>query len=274
MGDELKVDIIVTSNNNSEFNPQLLISNLSEYQLNFSKLCYEQKSTDVDKIENLKRAITSDSDVILAMRGGSGATRLMDKLKELPKLSKPKTFVGYSDLTVLLNYLNKDKLFTCIHGPMASKLTSPKQTEKFRAAINHRDVIFKKEASWLVAGQLQGCVVGGNLLLTVNSIGTFYQPEFKDKILLIEEIDEPIEKIDRMFAQLRDSNILKEVRGIILGNFNNCGDQEELNKLFEFYFGCLNIPVLCNLNLGHIEDSDYIYLHTELRIDESGIYYD
>lgn len=269
----MKVDIIVTSNNKPDYNPDFLQSTLNDWQFNVSKLCFEQKSQDWAKVENLQAAMTSDSDIILAMRGGSGATRLMTNLQTVPHPSKPKIIVGYSDLTVLLNYLNRDPQVTCIHGPMAFELTTASRIAKFKAAVAKRDVKFKQPAKWLVPGEIKGCVVGGNLLLIINSIGTFYQPEFKNKILFIEEIDEPIDKLDRMFAQLRDANILHGVRAIILGNFNNCASPEQLEQLFTDYFGHLNIPVLTNLNLGHIDDSDYIHLNTPLKIDENGIEY-
>lgn len=269
----MKLEVIVTSNNSSDFNPELLQADFAQNEMLISNLCYQQKSTDEDKIENIISAITSDSDVILAMRGGSGATRLMSSLRTLPVLTKEKQFVGYSDLTVLLNYLNKDCNFRCIHGPMAFELTTSQRIDKFRAALMQTDVIFDKPAKWLNKGVIEGQVVGGNLMLVTDSIGTFYAPQFKDKILLLEEIAEPLDKLDRMFAQLRDSDILANCRAIILGNFNDCGSQEEIVNLFEIYLKNLNIPVLYNLNLGHIDESDYIHLHTNLRIDECGIYY-
>ncbi len=269
----MTIDIIVTSNNNEEFGPQLLVDTIGSDQINISKLCYEKKSTDGDKVKNIKEALTSDSDVILAMRGGSGITRI---IKDLPKnkiTKKHKIFVGYSDLTAVLNYFNHTQDITCIHGPMAFELTTEKRITKFINCLSKQDVIFEIAAKWLVPGELQGQVVGGNLMLVSNAIGTFYQVDTNDKILLIEEIDEPIDKIDRMFAQLRDSKILDGLRGIVLGNFKDCASNELLLELFEYYFKDLNIPVLYDVNLGHIDDSDYIYLNTDLKIDQSGIYY-
>ncbi len=272
MVDSMKINIIVTSNNNEDFNPQLLQTEL-ECDFNISPLCYETKSSDTDKVGNILSALTDDGDVILAMRGGSGLTRLMAKLDCLPKLSKPKTFVGYSDLTALLNYLNKDQYFNCIHGPMAFEITTKKRVDKFAKALKKADVTFAKPAQWLVPGTISGQVVGGNLMLVTDAIGTFYQPDFYDKILLLEEIDESLEKLDRMFAQLRDTGVLSDVRAIILGNFKNCCSQSELEQLFANYLSELAIPVLYELNLGHIDDSDYVWLHTELKIDQDGIYY-
>ncbi len=269
----MEINVIVTSNNSDDFNVKNLTEYIESATFNISPLCYEQHSTDQDKIANIKESFSNSSDVILAMRGGSGATRLMDRLRELPKPTKHKTFVGYSDLTVLLNYFQKFENITLIHGPMAFELTTSSQINKFLKALDKQDVIFEKEAKWYKKKELNGEVIGGNLMLTVDMLGTFYEPDFYNKILLIEEINEPIDKLDRMFARLRDSGKLLEISGIILGNFKNCATEHQLKELFDNYLANLDIGILYDVNLGHIEDSDYIQLYTKLQIDETGIYY-
>lgn len=269
----MNANIIVTSNNSDDFSLDYLQANCSQINFIANKCCFEDDSKDEDKIQSLIEALTSDNEIILAMRGGSGATRLMNQLHNLEKPLVAKKFVGYSDLTVLLNYLNKFDNIELIHGPMAFELTTSKRIEKFIAALNKEDVIFETKAKWYNENQLSGQVIGGNIMLFTDSIGTFYQPNHKGKILLIEEIDEDIKKLDRMFAQLRDSNILNELSGIILGNFKECATKEELLNLFDIYLSELDIGILMDVNLGHVEDSDYIHLHTDVHIDETGIYY-
>ncbi|WOO89348.1 LD-carboxypeptidase [Mollicutes bacterium LVI A0078] len=269
----MNIDIIVTSNNSQDFNNQLLETKLEEHTFNVSALCYQAKSTDDDKVSNIKTSLNNDSEVIVAMRGGSGLTRLMAALKAIEISSSPKTFVGYSDLTALINWLPTVSNIKTIHGPMAFELTSESRIAKFANALSNTNVIFDKPATWLVKGNLSGQVVGGNMMLVTDSLGTFYEPDFNNKLLLLEEVDEPIDKLDRMFAQLRDTGVLNQVQGILLGNFKNCATDIELQTLFETYLVPLDIPVLYNLNLGHIDDSDYISLYTDLCIDENGIYY-
>lgn len=269
----MNANIIVTSNNSEDFSVDYLQANCKQINFIPSKCCFEEQSSDSDKIDSLVTALESDNEIILAMRGGSGATRLMNKLTNLEKPSTPKKFIGYSDLTVLLNYLNKFDNIDLIHGPMAFELTTEKRIDKFIAALNKEDVVFETRAKWYNKKQLTGQVIGGNIMLFTDSIGTFYQPNHKGKILLIEEIDEEIKKLDRMFAQLRDSNVLGELSGIILGNFKDCATKEELLNLFDIYLKDLDIGILMDVNLGHVDDSDYIYLHTDVHIDETGIYY-
>lgn len=268
----MEVDVIVTSNNSDDFSIEYLNNN-SNHTYNPSPYCFEAKTADRDKVQNLADSFKSKSQIVLAMRGGAGATRLMHDVITIEGPTIPKKFIGYSDLTVFLNYFNKYDNIELIHGPMAFELTTEKRINKFEAAIAKQDVTFEKPANWLVPGTLKGQVIGGNMMLVTDMLGTFYEPDFENKILLLEEIDEPIDKLDRMLAQLRDNGALYEISGVVLGNFKNCASEEELQTLFNYYLSDLNVPVLYNVNLGHIDDSDYIYLHTDLKIDESGIYY-
>lgn len=269
----MEIDVVVTSFNETNFASQNLIDNLSEYKLNFDKACFQENSSDREKLASVISAFTSDSDVIWALKGGAGCTRLMPMLADLPMPKKDKIFIGYSDLTVLLNHFQKYSNMRLIHGTMANKLTTDKAIRKFKAALNKEDVIFEKRGKWLVNGKLEGEVIGGNLLVLTDMLGTFYEPDFTDKILLIEEIGEETEKIDRMFAQLRDSGKLGLIKGVILGQFTDCEGDKERQKIFEYYLKDLGCGVLYDINIGHVEDSDFIELHTPLKIDDTGIYY-
>ncbi|WOO87558.1 LD-carboxypeptidase [Mollicutes bacterium LVI A0039] len=269
----MKADIIVTSNNSVNFNYNYLQENCRAIDFQPSLCCFEAKTSDLDKVDNIKAAMASPNQIILALRGGAGATRLMNQLQDLKPPSCPKIFIGYSDLTVLLNYLQKFEHIQLIHGPMAFELNSVKQIEKFQNALSKQDVVFEQPAKWYKQKPIGGKVIGGNLMLMVDMLGTFYEPDFQNKVLLIEEIDEAIDKLDRMFARLRDSGKLAQISGIILGNFNNCASKSELKILFDTYLSDLDIGILYDVNLGHVSDSDYIHLHTDLKIDETGIYY-
>lgn len=269
----MRADIIVTSNNSKSFNLSYLQQNCPSIEFIPSLCCFEAQTSDNDKVSNLQEALTNQNQIILALRGGAGATRLMNRLKDLNNPPVAKTFVGYSDLSVLLNYFQKFDNITSIHGPMAFELNSQKRINKFLDAIAREDVVFEKPARWYNHKPISGHVIGGNLMLITDSLATYYQPDFTNKILLIEEIDEGIDKLDRMFAQLRDSGKLAVVSGIILGNFNNCASETELKQLFDYYLSDLDIGILCDVNLGHVADSDYIHFHTDLAIDEYGIYY-
>lgn len=269
----MEIDVIVTSFNEKNFNSQKLVEDLSEYKINFNKLCFQEKSKDKDKVAGMISAFASDSDVIWALKGGGGCTRLMPMLADLPMPKRDKIFVGYSDLTVLLNHFQKYSNMRLIHGTMANKLTTEKSMRKFKDALNREDVIFEKRAKWLVNGKLEGQVIGGNLLVLTDMLGTFYEPDFTDKILLIEEIGEEIAKIDRMFAQLRDSGKLSLIKGVILGQFTDCQGEKERMQIFEYYLKNLGVGILYDVNIGHVTDSDFIELHTSLKIDDTGIYY-
>lgn len=270
----MKVDIVITSSVNPNVDIEYLKIIDSENQYFISPYCLETKVSDEQKVQSLATAITDDSDIILAVRGGSGAPRLMPLIKDIPLAEKEKILIGYSDLTVLLNYLHKDPKISMLHGPMARDLHSKNQIDKYLKALKGENVTFDQPAKWLVEKPIIGEVIGGNLMVLGNMIGTFYQPDFTDKVLLIEEISEDIEIIDRYLTKLRDSGSLDKLRGVIIGSFCKCPFKlEDILPTLEYYFKPLNIGVLYDVNLTHNDNSDYIYLHKLLEIDENGIYY-
>ena len=115
-----------------------------------------------------------------------------------------------------------------------------------------------------------GVLVGGNLSLIDVMIGTPYQIDFKDKILLIEETNEPLYKVDRMLQKLRLSNILSELKGIVIGSITYKGDM--LNdygyfELFKEFLKPLNIPVLYGLPIGHVSPRLTVPIGAEVEID-------
>ncbi len=269
----MNIDIIVSSSNQDEFDTSYIREQLSEHTLHISKCCYEKKSKDEDKVIELANVLRNDHEIILALRGGAGATRLMNDIANLEFEVKNKTLIGYSDLTVLLNYFSKYENMTLIHGPMAFELKDELAISKFKGALTKSDVKFAKKAKWYNQKELIGEVVGGNLTLIAGMMGTFYELDVERKILLIEEIDEPLDKLDRMFAQLRDSGKLTSLSGIVLGTFTKCVSNDELISLFDQYLSDLDVGILYDVNLGHVKHSDYIHLYTKLTIDEAGIKY-
>jgi len=91
--------------------------------------------------------------------------------------------------------------------------------------------------------------------------GTNFLPDFDKSILMLEDINEPPYKVDRMLNQLRIAKVIKKVKGVILGRFVNCYEPDEmknsltLNEVIEDYFHSLKIPVIYNFKHGHIKDN-------------------
>ena len=233
--------------------------------------------TDQERLHDL-HSMFLDAKIagIWCARGGYGCGRLLPFIA-YPLIKKhPKVLVGFSDITALLQAINKKTGLVGFHGPVASsdftdytkeyltkilvepqkRLTIPisKQNEE----LGKTDKIY--QSSVIREGRATGKIIGGNLSLLAPLAGTKYQPDIKGKLLFIEEIGESPYRIDRMLTQLRQSYLLREAAGIILGVFKGCEAEEGsrslslLETLKDRLFD-LNIPVLYGASFGHIADN-------------------
>lgn len=210
----------------------------------------------------------SDKEIngIICLRGGYGASRLLDKVDFQLIRKNPKVFVGYSDITALHIAMNQISNLVTFHGPMAasdiaSGLDEFSKKEFLRAIIDKRpmDNICNPsgiEVECIVGGKASGLITGGNLALITATMGTPYEIDTKGKILFLEEIGEPPEKVERMLAQLALAGKLEEANGIILGDWNNC-EAENLEKslslinVFKDIIIPYKKPTIYNLKAGH-----------------------
>lgn len=204
-------------------------------------------------------------DGIICMRGGYGTPRILDLIDYNIIRSNPKVFVGYSDITALHIAFNQLADLVTFHGPMISS----DMIDGF--SIFSKDSLLKtimgepieilnnpkgEEIITINEGIAKGRIIGGNLSLIADTIGTPYEIDLKGKILFIEEISEEPYNIDRMLNQLRLSKKLEESEGIILGDFNDCDPKkyEESLSLLDViydYFKPLGKPCIYNFQSGH-----------------------
>ena len=218
---------------------------------------------------------------IICLRGGYGTIRILDLLDYSLIRKNPKVFVGYSDITALHIAINKLSNLVTFHGPMAASdligdisdfslnsLYNSIFNEQFNPSIENP----LEDLKAINGGVAEGEIIGGNLSLIVSTIGTPYEIDTKGKILFIEEIGEEPYRIDRMLTQLRLSNKLQEVEGIILGNFNNCSPEDPdmsltLEEVIDNIIKPLNKPTLLNLQAGHCEPTITIPFGVKARLD-------
>lgn len=220
-------------------------------------------ATDQVRADDVNRMFADDGvDGIICMRGGYGTPRLLD-LIDYPLIEKhPKVFVGFSDITALHGAINQNSKLVTFHGPMAYNVPAWDQftKETFISAVNIVDTYDLhnppgEEILTITEGMGEGKLVGGNLSLITAMMGTDYELDTKDKILFIEEIGEPIYKIDKMLTQLLMAGKLEHCSGIVFGDFHNCQkehyDDFDLMELIKDRVGALEIPCVCNVKSGH-----------------------
>jgi muramoyltetrapeptide carboxypeptidase len=174
----------------------------------------------------------------------------------------PKVVVGFSDITALQLALWRGARLATVHGPGAAWLderTPAASAESLRSALTTAAPVTVKRdqaeetAPVVVPGVARGTLLGGNLSLLGSSVGTADMPDLTGAILLIEEVDEPPYKVDRMLTHLRRAGVLARIAGVAVGQFTNCADRWDVPvaAVLAERLGDLGVPVLGGLPIGH-----------------------
>jgi muramoyltetrapeptide carboxypeptidase len=230
--------------------------------------------TDAQRAADVNAMFADDGVAgILAMTGGSGCNRIVDQLDYALIRRKPKFFGGYSDLTSLVNAIQRQTGLVTFHAPVASSEWNDYSVQAFKAIVMNAeaavlrnpvaragdDLIVRDERiSTLRGGRARGTLLGGNLTVLASLAGTPYFPELRGAILFLEDINEYIYRIDRCLSTLRLSGGLAQVAGVVLGRFSNCNPGEgygslTLDEVFDDYFLPLGVPVYRGAAIGHIK---------------------
>ncbi|WP_281657682.1 LD-carboxypeptidase [Halobacillus sp. Cin3] len=199
---------------------------------------------------------------VVCANGGFGTAKIAPMIDYEKIQSNPKIFWGYSDITYLLNAIQKSTDLVTFHGPMvASDLNDEqrtKETESSFSPLFTKEIMtydsHKSALNTLVHGTGEGHLVGGNLTLLTNGLGTPYQVDTKGAILLIEEVGEPAFLVDLKLTHLKQAGVFDEVQGVVLGNFHEeSAEGLELRKVLQNFFVSASFPVVDNFHFGHCQ---------------------
>ncbi len=161
---------------------------------------------------------------IMALRGGFGSMRIVDKINYQAIRKRPKIFIGFSDITVLLSAINKKSGIIPLHGPVLSSLAKI-DTESLnslqKALLGQQNELKNKENIILKGGSARGHLLPGNLTTLLHLLRTPWEPQWQQAILMIEDVGEPLYKLDRMITQLHHSGILSKISALIMGTFSD-----------------------------------------------------
>jgi muramoyltetrapeptide carboxypeptidase len=166
-----------------------------------------------------------DVKAIMAMSGGYGSQRILPLLDFDIIRQNSKSLVGFSDTTALQLGIYQQTGLTACTG-FTFRDTDPGKPDPLVAhtliscLMGHSYVV--TEGSTLYPGIVEGRLICGTLSLIVALLGTPYQPNFKDSILLIEEVWAEPFQVDSMLTQLKQAGVLKQVAGLIFGQFVEC----------------------------------------------------
>ncbi|TPG40447.1 LD-carboxypeptidase [Sphingomonas koreensis] len=197
-------------------------------------------------------------DAIWFGRGGYGSNRLLELvMPELGPAARDKAYLGYSDCGFLLGALYARRIGRPVHGPMVIDIN--------RAG---GDVTVTRALAWLTAQARQGLepdlagrpAAAFNLAILTSMIGTSWLPDLTDHVLMIEEVSEPLYRIDRMLFQLAHATQLKGIAGVRLGairdvQLNDPPFGESPEEMIVRWCGEMGVPYLGRAAIGHDADN-------------------
>lgn len=213
-------------------------------------------------------------EAVLFARGGYGFVRIIDKLDFTKFLRHPKWLVGFSDVTVLHNHVNRNLKVETVHAPMAINIpNTPKSVlENLRQLLTGNKVSYQYPAHiFNRRGKASGELVGGNLSLIHTLAGTPSDLLTKGKILFLEDLDEYLYHIDRMMMNLKRSGKLQGLKALVVGGMTDMKDNaipfgktaEEiiLDAVKEYDY-----PVAFGISSGHIERNEPLVMGRKMRL--------
>lgn len=192
---------------------------------------------------------------IMCARGGYGCMRILDLIDYSALQKNPKPIVGFSDVTALLMAAYVRCGLVTIHGPVVTSLAAADRytRESLSQILSGQSAVRLTSPGGPVIcpGVCEARVLAGNLTLLSHLIGTPFAAYAAGHILLLEDLNEAPYRIDRMLTHLHLAGFFKDIAGIALGTFEDCGSPEKLHHLFHDRFKDLGIPVLAGFDVGH-----------------------
>lgn len=213
--------------------------------------------SDEARLDGLTDLLDRGIRTFIAARGGFGVTRLMNRLPWTRLIDVQAQFIGFSDLSAILNPLASSVVQ--IHGPMAAAgLARPVNASRLRDVLLGRlagqDLFSIPGGNVLRHGKAEGNALGGNLSLLSALVGTPWEPDFDGAILFLEEISEPPYRLDRMLTHLRSSASFAGVKALIGGTLHACRPHSEcVARWSQLLLEAApdGVPVVAGLPFGH-----------------------
>ncbi len=239
--------------------------------------------TDAERLADFQSAIDNpEVKAIWALRGGYGAIRIIDKIDFSSLHKNSKLLIGFSDITVFHNQWQLLGL-PCIHGIMPVQFAKNKtetQTglESLRKAMMGEQLDYDIQGSkYNQIGTASGILTGGNLTLIQNLIGTPYHVKTKGKILFIEDVGEYMYRLDRLLYSLKLSGFFKDIKGLILGGFNEMKESDTpfgktIEQMILEVTKGTDYPILFDFPAGHFPDNRALILGTKIQLSVADSY--
>ena len=231
--------------------------------------------TDEQRTDDLQRMMDDDTiKAIWIARGGYGTVRIIDKLDFSKFIQNPKWVIGFSDITVLHSHIHNLGIAT-LHAIMPysvpKALTEAKETLR-QALFNEDYEIEIPSNSSNKTGNAEGLLIGGNLSIIYSLLGSKSSINTKNKILYLEDLDEYLYHIDRMFYNLKRNGYFDDLNGLIIGGMTDMHDNQipfgyDVKQIVLDICKEYNFPICFDFPAGHIPDNRALKLGTKVVLN-------
>ena len=234
-----------------------------KYSSSIFKKYMGMAGTDRERAEQIN-SMFADKNIkaIFCAKAGHGSLRLLPYLDKKIIAKNPKIFIGYSDIAILLCYLQKVANMIVFHGPVLCgeiHESMNQLTLKYLLAAITQSAPMRKLAfdgiKTLRPSKADGILIGGNISMIVNSIGAPYEIDTDNKILFLEDLNESIEAVDSYLMRLKLAGKLDNIKGLIFGRMIGCSGclakGFNIKKIVDNILGNRKIPVIYGFPSGH-----------------------
>jgi len=222
-------------------------------------------ATDIGRAAHIQEAAADpEVDIVMALRGAYGMSRILPTLNYPALAASGKLFVGYSDMTALHLALLAQTGAVSFAGPMLCSDFGCLQPSALTMSSFWRCMTQSSQTIEVsVAGnpglQVAGTLWGGNLAMLVHLLGTPYFPDIDDGILFVEDVNEHPYRVERMLLQLEHAGVLGRQKAVLLGDFSSyrLSDYDngyDFEQMLAYAREHLSAPLLTGLPFGHMAD--------------------
>lgn len=218
--------------------------------------------TKDERVADLQQALDDPNvKAILCSRGGYGLAQIIDKIDFTSFAKSPKWLIGFSDITILHNAITALGIAS-MHGIMTKYLTElPEESDQI---TSFKNLLFGTPSNFSIKpeaenrpGRAVGKLIGGNLSVMMGMRSTPFDLDFNNNILFIEDVGEKPYQIDRMMQSLRLSGVLKQISGLVVGQFSDYDeDPLMMQSVAEIILAAVSeydYPVCFNFPAGHVD---------------------
>lgn len=267
------IDEAVLNNAKSKFEQE-------GYKVIIYPTCYKKyktfAGTDIERVKDIEDAfLNKEVEAIICARGGYGAIRILDKIN--PKIIKnnQKIFCGFSDITALLVYFHTLGATKLYHSPMCKFITRIDSFRDFEQTTSKekQNIIPNFNFTGINPKEAQGILWGGNLATLVSLFGAdkkTYMPK-NNIILFLEDLNEPVYKIDKMMTQIqRNKELAKKIKAVVIGEFAGL-EFKDVEHILNDFSQNLKVPVFYGYNINHGKKTECVPYARKASISRHGV---